>query len=485
MMERWGGISQRQIFWSVMLLAAMVRGAASMPFMIGWYDEVWQYLEPAWSLVKGPWIQTWDFRSGIRSWLMPQFLSLPMMLGWRIAPDSSLHLLLPRLTMAALSLIVVGCAAQLGLRLSRLHGLVAGVVAAIWFELIFFAPRTLSEPLGFSLMMGAIWLLVARKEVAEYRHYLAAGLLMGLCFVVRIQYAPALLVLVIWAGQKQWRSAWWPMVLGGLAALAIDAAVNAMMGEVPFRWMIEAVRINVLEGRADQYGVMPVTGYLGMMGLHWFLLFPAIIILARKGARHYPILLWIAVVHILVHSVIGHKEFRFIMAGAGLLVVLAALGSADMLRQVPRRKLLAYTLVTLGIWTGGSAALANAFFQHNWTRGAALAEAYDAIRADPKACGLAFHAPEGSVNASYAMLRRDWPMYSIDDPAELARHAGAYNHILTYEDRVKDLPAGFGSVMCGDAQDMDAAVCHARRAGGCSGDPAEHHYNRWLERRDN
>lgn len=484
-MGRMGGISERQIFWSVMLLAAILRAAASVPFMIGWYDEIWQYLEPAWSLVEGPWIQTWDFRAGIRSWLLPQFLALPMMLGWWIAPDSDWHLLLPRLTMAALSLTVVGCAAQLGLRLSRLHGLMAGVVAAVWFELVYFAPRTLSEPIGFSLFMGAVWLLMARKAAPSHWGYLAAGFLLGLCFAVRIQYAPAVLMLTIWAARAHWRAVWMPMVLGGLAALALDAAVNLAMGGVPFRWMWEAVRINIFEGRADSYGVSPVTQYLGMMGLHWFLLFPAIILLARKGARYYPILFWIAVVHILCHSLIGHKEFRFIMAGAGLLVVLAALGSADLLRQVPRQRLAVMTAAMAALWMGGSAALANAFFQHNWTRGAALAEIYDVVRDDPRSCGVAFHTPDGSVGASYGLLRKPIPLYSMDDPVDLARHAGAYNHILTYEDRVRDLPEGFELVGCGDAKDMDAAVCHARRSGGCSGDPAEHHYNAWLARRDN
>ncbi|WP_227688733.1 glycosyltransferase family protein [Sphingopyxis yananensis] len=485
MNERWGGISERQIFWGIMALAAILRAVAAVPFMIGWYDEIWQYLEPAWSLVEGPWIQTWDFRDGIRSWLLPQFLSLPMALGWWLAPDSALNLFLPRLLMAALSLTVVGCATQLGLRLSRLHGLMAGVVAAVWFELIYFAPRTLSEPLGFSLFMGAVWLLIARRYTPNFRAYQVAGFLLGLCFAVRIQYAPMILILTIWAARTEWRALWTPMVLGGLAALGVDAAVNLAMGNMPFRWMVEAVRVNVIEGRADSYGVSPVTEYLGMMGLHWFLLFPAILILARKGARHYPILFWIAVVHILCHSLIGHKEFRFIMAGAGLLVVLAGLGSADMLRQVPRQRLALTTVTMLFLWMGGSAALANAFFQHNWSRGAALAEIYDEIRSDLKSCGIAFHTPEGSVNGSYALLRRSIPMYSIDEPAELARYASSYNHILTYQDRLADLPSGFGQVQCGDAKDMDAAVCHARRAGGCSGDPVQHHYNAWLERRDN
>jgi hypothetical protein len=37
-------VSERQIFWAVMALAVVIRFVASIPFMVGWYDEIWQYL---------------------------------------------------------------------------------------------------------------------------------------------------------------------------------------------------------------------------------------------------------------------------------------------------------------------------------------------------------------------------------------------------------------------------------------------------------
>jgi phosphatidylinositol glycan class B len=479
-------VSERQIFWSVLLLAAVIRGVAAVPFMVGWYDEIWQYLEPAWHLVEGPWVQTWDFRAGIRSWMLPQIISVPMALGHWLSPDTNLHLLLPRLTMAALSLLVVGCATSLGLRLSRLHGLLAGVVAAVWFELVFFAPRLLAEPIGFSLMMGAVWLLVARKAAPEFRHYFFAGILIGLSFAVRIQYAPILMVLVVFSAQRDWRHKWGPLILGGLAALSIDAAANLMMGNMPFRWMLEAVRINIVEGRASVYGTTPWLGYPAMIAVFWSLLLaPVILTLAWRGQQRYPVLFWMALVHLVVHSLIAHKEYRFILASTGLIVILAALAAADVLRALPRERLMRGTIGMLIVWIGASAALANWSFKPYWSMLTDMSEAHMVARGADASCGFALLTPLRSVAGSYALYKRASPIYAFDTAEELAGHSSAFNIIMTDDTLVGQLPKEFNDIRCGEVGITDTPNCVAKRAGRCSGNPAQHHINEWLRRNDN
>lgn len=479
-------IGERQIFWGAILFAALLRAAASIPFTVGWFDEIWQYLEPAWHLVEGPWVQTWDFRDGIRSWLIPEILSVPMAAGHALAPETTLHLLAVRLTLAALSLVVVGCAVTLGLRLSRLHGALAGFVAAVWHELLFFAPRALAESIGLALLMGAVWLLVARRDAPGPRQYLIAGLLMGLCFVARIQYAPALLTLALFTAKRDWRGAWLPLIAGGVAGLAIDAAANLAMGAMPFRWMIEAVRINVVEGRANAYGVMPITGYLSMFSYYWTLpLALAFLLLARLGGRHYPVLLWVAIVHLAVHSLIAHKEYRFVLASAALIVILAALGSADLLRRVPRRRLAAATAGAMIVWTGASATLAAGNFRPNWSFESGLAEALDRAGRPAGTCGLALYRPRASVAGSYALYRRDTPIYVFTDPAEATLNKRAFDVVLTGPGHVRELPAEYRLEACGDPGIGDAPACVLRRAGGCTAGPAAREINAWLKSRGN
>src|SRR3546814_16069333 len=109
--------------------------------------------------------------------------------GHALAPATTFHRTLVLLTLAALSLVLVGASTVLGLQLSRLHGAMAGFVTAIWFELIFFAPRALSAPIALAPLMGAVWLLVARRAPPGPWQFAFAGLLIGLSFVARIHYA--------------------------------------------------------------------------------------------------------------------------------------------------------------------------------------------------------------------------------------------------------------------------------------------------------
>lgn len=473
-------ISERQIFWGALTLAAALRAVGAIPFTVGWFDEIWQYLEPAWHLVEGPWVQTWDYRSGIRSWLIPELLALPMGAGHALSPDTVFHLTLVRLTLAALSLVVVGAATALGLRLSRLHGAMAGFVAAIWFELIFFAPRALSEPIALAPLMGAIWLLVARRPAPGARQFAFAGLLMGLSFVARIHYAPALLVLALFTAKRDWRGAWLPMIAGGLAALAIDTAANLAMGAVPFQWAVESVRINIVENRAAAYGLSPVTGYLGLFGLYWHIALAPLLLLAWLGAKRYPLLLWMAGVHLLFHSLIGHKEYRFVLVSAALLVILAAIGSADLLRRVPRRRLALATAGAMTVWAGSSAALGAGNFRPAWSMEAGLADALERAGRPAKTCGLALYRPRGTVAGSYALYRRATPIYVMETREEAARHSMAFDVVLTGPAHVRELPSGYRLESCASAGITDAPSCVLRRAGGCTPDRDAREVNDWL-----
>ncbi len=448
--------------------------------MVGWFDEIWQYLEPAWHLVAGPWVQTWDYRAGLRSWLIPELLSLPMGLGHALSPDTTLHLLLVRLTLAALSLVIVGAAVALGLKLSRLHGIIAGFVAATWFELVFFAPRALSEPIGLALLMGAIWLLLARDDKPGPHQFALAGLLMGLCFVARIQYAPSLLTLAILTARTDWRGAWLPMIAGGCAALAVDAIANLAMGAVPFRWIIEAARINIIEGRAKVYGTLPLTGYFQLIAWYWYLAMAPILLLAWVGAKRYPALLWIALVHLGFHSAVAHKEYRFVLASTALLVILAAIGSADLLRKVPRGRLALATVGTLALWASTSAALATGHFRPNWTMEAGLASALDRAGRPARTCGLALYRPRDTVAGAYALYRRDTPIYVIATPQEAQRRSGAFDVVIAPREHLAELPSAYRREACADPGNTDAPGCVARRAGSCTPDPSAITLSAWL-----
>ena len=102
--------------------------------------------------------------------------------------------------------------------------LIAGFVAAIWFELVFFAPHTLSEPLATALILPAAWLLT--QTTPSRRDAAIAGALLALAFIFRLQYAPAIAVLVAGACWRAWPRLL-PIALGGAIVLATGILIGA------------------------------------------------------------------------------------------------------------------------------------------------------------------------------------------------------------------------------------------------------------------
>jgi phosphatidylinositol glycan class B len=440
-------------------------------------------------LIEGPWVQTWEYRFGIRSWLLPQIISGPMALGLALDPNGDLHLWFPRLFAAALSLTIVGCATQLGFRLSRLHGLMAGIIAATWFELVFYAPRIQAETISFSLFMGAVWLLLARKNVPQFREFFAAGLLLSLSVLLRAQHGPMLILFALYIVRLDFRQKWLPVILGSLLGLLADVLANVSVGQPPLLWVWESYRIIIIEDRVSRYWSNPFLAYLGMIGIYWgLILAPAILMLTRRGMTHYPILFWAATLNLLLHSLISHKEYRFVMASTGIFIILAAFGMADLLRKSPKERFRPILILTIATWIVGSAALANGFFKPHWTFLNELSKAHEVAHQANGAdngCGFAIFSPSASVAGSYALYRRDRPIYAFDDGETLRANSSAFNLVLTRKELLPKVPSEFKLQSCGDPGMSDTPACVLVRAGGCSGSAAEQHINAWLEKHDN
>ena len=72
--------------------------------------------------------------------------------------------------------------------------------------------------------------------------------------------------------------------------------------------------------------------HLRHLHLLWWAWWPAtipLLLAVVPAAKRYPALFWAAVVNLGVHMLIGHKEYRFVWLSVELLLLLAALGSAE------------------------------------------------------------------------------------------------------------------------------------------------------------
>lgn len=445
-------LDSRRILWIVIAVALVLRLPLVFWELFHHPDEAWQYLEPAHGLVTGWTIVPWEYRAGIRTWLIPTLLTGPIAAGKLLWPES-IHYLIPlRLMMSLLSLVIVGYGTALALRISRWHGLIAGLVLAAAFDLVYFSARALSDSLAPVLVLPALWLLLPR-EGKGWRRFVLGGALLGLAFAVRFQLAPVLGLIALFGCRLEWRR-WLLLIAGGMAGLAIDGLADLAQGAVPFRWVIENFRINLVENKSAFYGVEPPLWYLANQIRVWGWAIIPIVGLAAIGARRMPAVALIAFANIAIHAVIPHKEYRFLFLSVVLMWLLAGVGLADALallvaRRPGTRRWLPLGGVAMLLLT--TAAIAIAPGNDTWASNKRVIRLMRAAHDVPGICGLAFVQPLNALQASYAYFDRATPIYVFDQPdahRDVRRLGSAFNAAITSSDRVGLLGPGYRRVDC-------------------------------------
>lgn len=476
--------------WIVILLATalLLRLLLAPRTIVYAPDEAWQYLEPAYGLVTGRWIVTWEFREGARSWLLPGVLALPMWLGHLLGPSSIWHLILPRALLACLSLGIPAAFWWLGKRISATHALVALFVGAFWVEIFYFAPRTLGDSIGCILAFPAICAAYQFRGSAAPLWGFLAGFLIALSFVARFQLAPALLILSLWTLWRKPAAAWLPLLLGAAFGLGVDALADLAAGAPPFLWLFRNLTSNLVEGRASSFGTQPPYWYAATIALTWkaaaIFIVPGMVV----GSRRFPIVAGMALLVIVTHSLIPHKELRFILFAQMAFIFLAAVGSVDIARFLatrmnePLSRMIAALLV-LWLIMSASVGLADPF-RENWTARRAFFTAQTIAGRQAGVCGFAAASP-GHPAPSHAFLNRNVPILKMEDPSDAARNRSRVNTVVAPRAFGQKFLPGFSSISC--VQDEGATwrneYCVFTRPGSCSGEPGSLDYNQALKAR--
>lgn len=436
-------------------------------------DEAIQYLEQAHRLVFGQGLVPWEYRAGMRSWLMPLLLAGPMWLGQWFGAGALYPIGAARIVVALAALAPLWAAYALGARLSRGHALVALAVMAWWYESVFFSVHVLTETLATACLLPAAALLYGRRSP---RRMVLAGLLLTLGVIIRFQYGPAVAVLALFGLGRDWPS-WRRAAAGGLAAVALSVTVDLGMGQPPFGWIVQNVFQNVVQDRASAFGRMGPFGYARMMLEQWQALALVLPVLAWIGAKRYPLLLAVAITNIAVHIFVGHKEYRFIWLSIALSLVLAAIGSvdlADALRrrwhpEWPRRAVLA---AVAGLWGVASAVLAATPTPDRLTR-TSFADVFAFSRklAAERACGLAIHGDPYWISGGQAWLHpgrtKLYFLPQLPEPGDSAglRALAPVVDAIVSAGPPRSMPKAFRQLGC--SEDADVRYCFYRRSGVC------------------
>jgi hypothetical protein len=448
-----------------------------VPSMV-WPDEIFQTSEQAHRLVYGSGLVPWEFQLGMRSWLLPGVIATLMELS-RIAGDGpDYYIPLIAGTFAVLAAAPVICCFLWGRRLfGSAGGWIAAAVVAVAPEAVYFGARTLSETVAAHLLIVALYMLQPAYRAASRQRLFGGGVLLGLVFVLRIQLAAALLVVALWSCWRSRRERALEMLAGAAVTLAAAAILDAVTLGYPLASAWRNLAYNVYYGASSTFGVEEWSFYLlGEFGV-WGGGAAALVLLAALGARRMPLPLATAATILAVHSVVAHKEYRFIYPAVLLVMVLAGIGLAqvaawgrDWLRDRGVQEWTAtagpaavavgwWCLVSLHVWTG---ATLTAYRQgrHDNLR------AMSFIAHGPAVCGLGLYGADGEdwVNyGGYTYFHRPVPMYWPKDEAELNTLAAGFDTMVY----TKAPPEGLGFT----PKRCFAQVCVARRSGGCASLP--------------
>jgi phosphatidylinositol glycan class B len=300
-------------------------------------DEVFQYLEQAHRLVFHQGVVPWEFQVGLRSWVIPLGLAAPMEVARWFSASPLPGLLLIRVLCCFASLSIVWCAVRLGAVYQGTRGAwLAGMLAAVWPDLWLMAPHPMEEAFAAYMLMPAVYLAVLNRRAPATRLVVAAGFLLGLSFALREQLAPAVASAGIYLCGRRLRNWWLAVGVAALPVLAFGLLDWWSWGEI-FRSFWMNFYLNLVAGISSHYFDSDPAVYYPVNLLYGWLWGAVLLVwLAWRGGRQLPVAGWMALAIVIEHSLIAHKELRYIFPAVALAVPLAGIGLAGLWRPGAR-----------------------------------------------------------------------------------------------------------------------------------------------------
>jgi hypothetical protein len=130
-----------------------------------------------------------------------------------------------------------------------------------------------------------------------------------------------------------------------------------------------------------------------------------------------PVLGVVVVCTIGLHSIVPHKELRFVFLATACMPMLAGMGAGNVLQRVQHLRQKSFgvpTAFVVAVVISGYAAIATyhrATRPDDWHRDHSMLQAMSAARAFPNACGLAIRTIWVYRSGGYSYWHRDVPIY--------------------------------------------------------------------------
>jgi len=436
----------------LVLGAALVVGTALRGWLaltdagIYWPDEIYQSLEPAHRLVWGRGFIAWEFIAGARPWALPGAVAgvFAVLRGLGVS-DPSVYVPAVKLVFAAAGVGTAWAAARLARSLGAgpLPAATAGALWALAAPAIYFAPRGLSEPL--SALPLTAGLAMAWPRDASRRWRLGGVALLCVAVLLRLQDALVCVVLLAALLARGERRA----ALEALGVFALGAVALGLLDWVtwgrPFQSALVNIRFNVVEGGGSLWGTSDALYYLRVLWRAMPAVAVVLVVGAALAARRAPGMLGLLVVFVGLHSLVPHKELRFILPVLPAWAALAGVGLEVASGWVARRR------PALAAWVVAPALAAAVFSAarfhaltfgdlgayENLKPGASAYDDFGDVNRLltlagklPELCGLKVEAVHLAWTGGYTYFHRGARLYSHLGPPRGERK---YSHVLTVQ----------------------------------------------------
>ncbi len=457
-------------FWLAVALALRIALAVALPTLYH-PDEVFQSLEPAHRLAFGYGAISWEWRSGIRSYVFPAFLAAIMRATAWMAPGSRGYLPGVETALSLLSLSTVWFGWMWAKQVAgRRAGALAAGACALYFGLAGLAPKALSEAIATYILLPGLYFGVYGQQFGERKRLFAAAFLCVLAASLRVQLAPPVLFALVYFCRPAWRERWLPVAAGAAVPVLAFGVVDSFTWGHPWHSFFAYVRMNIVENRSHLYGVAPWYTYLWVLPV---VLVPSCLYWPR-GVRRCHFLALFVLIFVLEHSAIAHKEERFLLPVVPLCLTIAAIGMAVDRRGNPISGRDA-------IWRGAlcfllpSIVMGAGFYYFDREPGAETAMKRLAVASE--VCGVGLYSLPWTESGGYAYLHRDVPVIPMLKANELIAKAREFNVLIAPQGEVV-LPSAFHQEEC------SGGVCIDRRPGGCVAPPPVDTFNGYLRLHD-
>ncbi len=461
---------------AILLLAFILRvGVAVLSPNMEVSDETFATREAAHRLAYGYGLINPDWREGLRSWVFPAFLAGVMRAtGWMGAGPSG-YLLGIVIVLSLISLTTVWFSFVWAYRTSGIvTAFIAAGTSAIWYELVYYGPKALYEVVAAHVLLPGLYLGAFGESIPERRRLFISGLFCGLALALRPPLAPAVLFAAAAFSLKNPRVRVPAIAAGILAPVVVFGIVDAFTWAYPFQSFIRFFWVNLIQPvPLDRWAV---EHEWASRPWYWFLRSLALrlgpmALLALVGLRRSPVLGGVALVILLTHSVVAHKEFRFVYPIIPIAVTLGALGIGEVLSALaPRLRALqsATTACVIGLIPCICISAALAWFFPLWSRYSGNLIAFQELSHDAKVCGIALVGSQVDpvIGGGYTYLHRNVPLFFFRTAGEAGRMRSgpSFNTVVT------SLPfeyGGFRLARCWNG------TCVYRGEGSCTPSPGD------------